>query len=62
MGMKSEICYLCKKEVNDLAANPSLWKVNLPYKDGKGKTRTICMQCIINAVEYFEEYNLGKEI
>ena len=59
--MKSEICCLCKRDVNNLAANPSLWKVNLPYKNGNGKTQIICMQCIIDAVEYFEQHSRGEE-
>jgi hypothetical protein len=48
-------CEVCKKKIDDLAANPGNWGFQFPYKGGQGKTKDYCMSCIIEALAKHEE-------
>ena len=43
-------CHICKQQTDDLAGNPSLWSMALPYPGGNGMRRCYHMGCVVEAV------------
>ena len=55
-------CHLCQKDTNNLAGNPSLWPIWLPFVGGNGATRCYHTQCVILSIDAAEKakLDLGK--
>ena len=52
---RGKICHTCGKETNDLSGNPGLWSLGLPYYGGNGKRRAYHLDCVVKAINKFEE-------
>jgi len=48
-------CHICKKQVFNLAGDPTQWGVVLPYKNGNGQTRTYHVGCLTDIIAKLEE-------
>jgi hypothetical protein len=48
---EAKLCYICQKPTDDLAGDPGLWPLALPFKDGNGKKRPYHVECVVRALE-----------
>ena len=49
------LCEICNFLIDDLAGDPLLWGVGLPYKNGNGKLKYYHRSCVASVIErYFD--------
>jgi hypothetical protein len=60
--MTNEICRLCKKKIDDLNGNPSVWGIKLPIQGTNGKSAYYHIGCLSNLVERKRSNKMNERI
>lgn len=45
------ICFICKKETQNLSGNPDKWRIDLPFKNGNGLNRQYHIGCLSKFID-----------